>query len=94
MYEDIRGDRLQDMLGFFDNYNYLSAHQMMLIKAIKKEDEANNRRELEEVIVEFKLGCMDPKRAAASSERVGRAKKINLEKKQLFAKIFRNINNK
>jgi hypothetical protein len=54
MYEDIRGDRLQDMLGFFDNYNYLSAHQMMLIKAIKKEDEANNRRELEEVIVEFK----------------------------------------
>ena len=54
---------------------------MMIIKALKKEDEENNRRELEEVIIDYKLGTMDPKRTAASFERMGRAKKINLEKK-------------
>jgi hypothetical protein len=54
---------------------------MMQIKTIKKEDEASNRAELEEVIIDYKLGCMDPKRTAAAFERMGRAKKINMEKK-------------
>jgi hypothetical protein len=81
MYEEIRADRLTDLMGFMDNYNDLSAHQMMMIRAIKNEDETSNRRELEEMVLDYKLGTMDPGRAAAAFERIGRIKKTNMAKR-------------
>ncbi len=48
---------------------------MMMIKAIKNDDEASNRRELEEMVLDYKLGTMDPGRAAAAFERLGKVKK-------------------
>ena len=81
MYEEIRADRLTDLMGFMDNYNDLSAHQMMMIRAIKNEDETSNRRELEDMVLDYKLGTMDPGRAAAAFERIGRIKKTNMAKR-------------
>jgi hypothetical protein len=92
MYEDIRVDRLKDLMGFIDNYNDLSAHQMMMIKAIKNEDETSNRRELEEMVLDYKLGTMDPGRTAAAFERIGRIKRTNMAKRQMYEKIYRHLN--
>ncbi len=63
----------------------------MLLKAIKTEDDASNRRELEDVVLDYKLGTMDPGRAAAAFERLNRIKKTNLAKKQMYAKLFRDL---
>jgi hypothetical protein len=91
MYEDIRADRLKEIMAFMENYNDLSAHQLMMIKAIKNDDEQSNRRELEEMVLDYKLGTMDPRRAAAAFEKIGRVKKQNRAKRLMCEKILRNI---
>jgi hypothetical protein len=91
MYEDIRADRLKEIMAFMENYNDLSAHQLMMIKAIKNDDEQSNRRELEEMVLDYKLGTMDPRRTGAAFEKIGRVKKQNRAKRLMCEKILRNI---
>ena len=63
----------------------------MMINALRKEDEKANRSELEDVIVEYKLGIMDPGRTVAGFEKIAHIKKNNFMKKQMFAKIMRDL---
>lgn len=66
----------------------------MMISAIKKEDDKANRSELEDTVVDYKLGIMDPGRTVAGFERLNHIKKANFGKKQLYAKLFRNLPDK
>lgn len=47
----------------------------MMISALKKESEQANRRELEDVVVDYKLGMMDPGRTVAVYEKLANYKK-------------------
>ena len=77
LYEDIRQDRLKETLQFFDDYSHLTAHQLMLYRALKDEDHRLHREDLENVVVEYKLGMMDPGRLTAAFERIARVYKNN-----------------
>ncbi len=59
-----------------------------MILELKKNDDQSYRRELEDVLVEYKLGMMDPGRAVAAYERLDHVKRINLKKKIVFEKVM------
>ena len=67
----------------------MSAHNLMLLKGMKKEEDYANRKELEEVVVDYKLGIMDPGRAVAAFERQANIKRNHFGKKQIYAKLYR-----
>ena len=87
----MRNDRLKDTVNFFEQFNYMTAYQISMMSKLKEEDEANNRREFEDVLVEYKLGMLDPGRAAASIEKQNGMRKQNLFKKLMYEKIYRPI---
>jgi hypothetical protein len=49
-----------------------------------------NRAELEDVMVDYKLGMMDPGRAVAGFERLNNIKKNRFGKKLIYEKLFKN----
>lgn len=46
-----------------------------MVDAFKREEDLQNRREMEDVIVDYKLGMMDPRRAVAGFEKSSLVKK-------------------
>ncbi len=75
LYEDIRHERLKETLDFLEHYSHLSAHQLELFREVKNEDDKDKRAELEDVVVDYKLGMMDPGRLTAAFERITRVYK-------------------
>ena len=59
----------------------------MIYKALKEEDYRLHRQDLEEVVVDYKLGMMDPGRLTAAFERIARVYKINKAKREVMKKI-------
>lgn len=75
LFEDIRHERFKETLTFLDDYSHLTAKQLTLFREVKNEDEKDKRAELEDVVVDYKLGMMDPGRLAAAFERITRVYK-------------------
>jgi hypothetical protein len=62
-----------------------------MLKALKTVEDDANRAELEDVVLDYKLGMMDPGRTCAAYERIDRNKKRNLRKKEIQERIIRNM---
>ncbi len=58
----------------------------MLYRALKDEDYRLHREDLENVVVEYKLGMMDPGRLTAAFERVARVYKNNKKQREVQKK--------
>lgn len=80
LYEIVRNDRLKDTLRFFKENIEMKSYQISMLSKLKEEDEKNNRDEFEDVLVEYKLGMLDPGRRAATIEKQSRMRKLNLFK--------------
>jgi hypothetical protein len=88
--EDIRHERLRETLTFMDDYSHLTAKQLMLFRQVKDEDEKEKRAELEDVVIDYKLGMMDPGRLAAAFERITRVYKNRYTgKRAAYKKLFK-----
>jgi len=72
---------------FFNDNAHLSAHHLMLYRALKDEDMRLFRDDLEDVLIEYKLGMLDPGRLTATFERIARVYKINKVKRDIMKKL-------
>jgi hypothetical protein len=52
----------------------MTGHQLMMLGKLKREEEVQNRSELEDIVVDYKLGLLDPTRTILEYERSQRIK--------------------
>ncbi len=62
-----------------------------MVRILKEDEDRHHRREMEEVVTEYKLGILDPRRNAGHYERVSYAKKQSMGKKAVWNKIINSV---
>ncbi len=62
-----------------------------MVRILKEDEDRHHRREMEEVVTEYKLGILDPRRNAGLYERVSHAKKQSMGKKAVWNKIINSV---
>lgn len=75
IYEDIRYDRLVDTLNFLEQYNYVNANHIRLFNIKRRDEHQAQMEDVQEALIDYKLGIMDPSREAAGIEKQAHIKK-------------------
>jgi len=59
-----------------------------MVRILKEDEDRHHRKDMEDVVTEYKLGIVDPKSGAGIYERVSHSKKQNMGKKAVWKKII------